>query len=190
MESGSESDAPEELTAGEGIKQHEEVKKAQRENLLMVAKKNKERRRQWAQKKTAAKSSKKKEEKKEETGEDNGEDELEAEDDDAPVIPGMLPKDIIDRLAAREKQTFSSDSEEEMVNKEAATKVKKNKKRRQANGPETIVLNEIPPPKCLDNSKEFLKKRRMQVARSDSILRNASHSLRLLSSKGGLLGKD
>ncbi|KAF3334267.1 hypothetical protein FCM35_KLT20871 [Carex littledalei] len=186
MESGSDSDAPEELTAGEGIRQHEEIRKAQRDNVMRVAKEGKERRRQWAQKRTVAKPEKKRDEEISSTV--TGDDHLEQEPEEKRVVPGMLPKDIVDILAAREKQTFSSDSEEDIVDNKGAKK-KKNKKRRENNGPETVVLSDIPPPQCLKNSIDFLKRRKMRTPRSTSILKNADHALCLLSSKGGLLGK-
>ncbi|KAF3329545.1 hypothetical protein FCM35_KLT04876 [Carex littledalei] len=187
MESGSDSDAPEELTAGEGIRQHEEIRKTQRDNVMRAAKEGKERRRQWAQKRTVAKSEKKRDEAISNT--ETGDDHLEQEPEEKRVVPGMLPKDIVDILAAREKQTFSSDSEEEVVDKKGAAKKKMNKKRRESNGPETVVLSDMPPPQCLKNSIDFLKRRKMQTPRSNSILKNADRALCLLSSKGGLLGK-
>lgn len=55
--------------------------------------------------------------------------------------------------------------------------------------PEAILLNNIPPPHCLESSLEFLKKRKMQVSRSSAILKNADQALRLISSKGNLLSK-
>ncbi|CAL9061910.1 unnamed protein product [Musa banksii] len=171
MDDGGDSDAPEELTAAEGIKQDEEIRKVQRENVMRVAHENKERRRQWAQRKTQPKQKK-----------EGVEAEETEQPDEAPSIPGMLPSNIVAVLAAREKLTFSSDSEEEIV-KQKNTKRKKKKK---ASGPETILLKDIPPPQCLENSLEFLKRRKMQVPRSSSILKNADQALRLLSSKGSL----
>ncbi|XP_065017084.1 uncharacterized protein LOC135679056 isoform X1 [Musa acuminata AAA Group] len=165
MHDGGDSDAPEELTAAE----------VQLWQILpcpfsWVAHENKERRRLWAQRKTQPKQKK------------GVEAEETEQPDDAPSIPGMLPSNIVAVLAAREKLTFSSDSEEEIV-KQKNTKRKKKKK---ALGPETILLKDIPPPQCLENSLEFLKRRKMQVPRSSSILKNADQALRLLSSKGSL----
>ncbi|URD75751.1 hypothetical protein MUK42_24230 [Musa troglodytarum] len=165
MEDGGDSDAPEELTAAEGIKQDEEIRKVQIENVM------RERRRQWALRKTQPKQ-KKEGVKAEET----------EQPDEAPSIPGMLPSNIVAVLATREKLTFSSDSEEEIVKR----KNTKRKKKKKASGPETILLKDIPPPQCLENSLEFLKRRKMQVPRSSSILKNADQALRLLSSKGSL----
>ncbi|WOL13550.1 hypothetical protein Cni_G22320 [Canna indica] len=174
MEDSSDSDAPEELTAAEGIRQDEEIRKVQRENVMRVAHENKERRRQWAQRKTQPKSKKN--------------DVLEVEEtekpDEMPNISGMLPSNIVDILAAREKQTFSSDSEEETVNQKP-----KKRKKKQKFGPEMVILKDIPPPQCLENSLEFLKRRKMQISRSSSVLKNADQALRLISSKGSLLSK-
>ncbi|KAM0028387.1 hypothetical protein Hdeb2414_s0019g00551041 [Helianthus debilis subsp. tardiflorus] len=49
---------------------------------------------------------------------------------------------------------------------------------------EPVILKEIPPPPCLHNSLEFLKKRKMQVPRSSAILDNSNQALRFLSSSG------
>ncbi|XP_072993837.1 uncharacterized protein [Typha latifolia] len=175
MESGSDSDAPEELTAFESIKQDEEIRKVQKEHAIRVAQEGKERRRQWAQRRTQVKSDKQEPEVKE----------AEQQQDEC-VIPGMLPSNIVDLLAAREKQTFSSDSEEEIINQNQ--KPAKKKKQR-TSGPETVVLKDIPPAHCLQNSLEFLKKRKMQVSRSSSVLKNSNQAFRLLSSRGSLLSK-
>ncbi|KAK1261250.1 hypothetical protein QJS04_geneDACA002204 [Acorus gramineus] len=51
---------------------------------------------------------------------------------------------------------------------------------------EAVILKDIPPPQCLQNSKDFLMKRKMQVSRSPSTLNNANQALRLVSSCGGL----
>ncbi|XP_010906577.1 uncharacterized protein [Elaeis guineensis] len=175
MEAGSDSDAPEEITAEEGIKQDEEIQKVRRENIRRVAREGKERRRQWAQRKAQPKSSK------EHTAEIK---EMEQQQE-APYIPGMLPSNIVEALAAREKQTFSSDSEEEIINHKPTTRKKKQK----SSGPETVILKDIPPAQCLENSMGFLKRRKMQVSRSTSILKNANQALRLLSSQGSLFSK-
>lgn len=66
-----------------------------------VAKEGKERRRKWAQKRTAAKSEKKRDEAI--SNKETGDDDLEQEPEEKRVVPGMLPKDIVDILAAREK---------------------------------------------------------------------------------------
>lgn len=66
-----------------------------------AAKEGKERRRQWAQKRTVAKSEKKRDEAI--SNSETGDDLLEQEPEEKRVVPGMLPKDIVDILAAREK---------------------------------------------------------------------------------------
>lgn len=55
--------------------------------------------------------------------------------------------------------------------------------------PETVILKEMPPAQCLQNSMEFLKRRKMQVSRSTSVLKNANQALRLLSSQGSLFSR-
>ncbi|KAJ4748104.1 hypothetical protein LUZ62_050181 [Rhynchospora pubera] len=188
MESQSDSDAPEELTVGEGIRQHEEIRKAQRDHVVRVAKEGKERRRQRAQTRALAKSEKEKNEAKRKKI--SGDDQLEQErEEENRVVPGMLPKDIVDILAAREKQTFASDSEEEIDDQKGAAQKKKNKKRHENKGPETVILSDMPPPQCLTSSIDFLNRRKMSTPRSTSVLKNADRALRLLSTKGGLLSK-
>ncbi|KAJ3708102.1 hypothetical protein LUZ61_011807 [Rhynchospora tenuis] len=188
MESQSDSDAPEELTVGEGTRQHEEIRKAQRDHVARVAKEGKERRRQLAQKRALDNSEKEKNKAK--RNKKSGDDQLEQEqEDENRMVPGMLPKDIVDILAAREKQTFASDSEEEIFDQKGAVKKKNNKKKRENKGPETVVLSDMPPPQCLTTSIDFLNRRKMQTPRSTSVLKNADRALCLLSSKGGLLSK-
>ncbi|KAF5204010.1 UDP-N-acetylmuramoyl-L-alanyl-D-glutamate--2, 6-diaminopimelate ligase, partial [Thalictrum thalictroides] len=97
---------------------------------------------------------------------------------------GMLPNDIVSLLAAREKQVFSSDSEEENPKEKLAHR----KKKRRNSGPEPVILNEIPHAQCVQNALKFLKEKKMQVSRSTSVLENSSQALRLISSSG-LLGK-
>ncbi|KAF8377478.1 hypothetical protein HHK36_030857 [Tetracentron sinense] len=135
----------------------------------------KERRRQWAQRIAPRPS-----------GGDKGvQDALETESlQNATDNRGMLPSDIVNLLAAREKQVFLSDTEEEDV---AATPNPR-KKRLKSSGPETVILNDIPPAQCLHNSLEFLKKKKMQVSRSSSVLNNSKQALRLLS-RYGLVSK-
>ncbi|KAI0502576.1 hypothetical protein KFK09_017530 [Dendrobium nobile] len=137
---------------------------------LTSAQEGKERRRQWAQRKIQFKSDK----------ESVPEAKVEA-----PDIRRMLPSNIVDLLAAREKQTFTSDSEEEVVNHKPAIL----KKKKKSFGPETVLLEEIPPAQCLENSMDFLKRRKMKVSRSNSVLINAKQALRLLSTPGNLLSK-
>ncbi|KAH0458334.1 hypothetical protein IEQ34_013649 [Dendrobium chrysotoxum] len=110
-------------------------------------------------------------------------------------------------------QTFTSDSEEEAVNHKPANLKKKQKSsgyklilidlnltygsceqvmsdlQMILSRPET-VLEKIPPAQCLENSMEFLKRRKMKVSRSNSVLINAKQALRLLSTPGNLLSKD
>ncbi|XP_020679059.1 uncharacterized protein LOC110097152 isoform X2 [Dendrobium catenatum] len=143
MDSEGDLDAPEELTSAQGIKQDVQIRKIQRDNKIRVVQEGKERRRQWAQRKIQFKSDK----------ESVPEAKVEA-----PAIRGMLPSNIVDLLAAREK-------------------------------PETVLLEEIPPAQCLENSMEFLKRRKMKVSRSNSVLINAKQALRLLSTPGNLLSK-
>ncbi|KAJ9562256.1 hypothetical protein OSB04_007416 [Centaurea solstitialis] len=53
---------------------------------------------------------------------------------------------------------------------------------------EPVILKEIPSPPCLQNSLDFLKKRKMAVPRSSAVLDNSSQALRFLSASG-LLSK-
>uniref|UniRef100_A0A803KW33 Uncharacterized protein n=1 Tax=Chenopodium quinoa TaxID=63459 RepID=A0A803KW33_CHEQI len=130
-----DSDAPEEVTAQQGIEQDEEIRKALR----------------------LSKSSKQ-----------------------SQVNTGMLPDDIVNLLAAREKQVFLSDSEEEKEEK----KLKPKKKRSKQSGVETVILKELQPSLCVQKSLEFLEKRKNQVPRSAAVLTNSKQALRLLSSSG------
>ncbi|KAK1588484.1 hypothetical protein Q3G72_023817 [Acer saccharum] len=115
----------------------------------MVVREGKERRRLWAQRKTP-RSSKRGENKECERIQDVAETEPEKE---STANVRMLPSDIVDLLASREKL-------------------------------ETFTLNDMPPPQCLKNSLEFLKKRKTQVARSYVVLNNPNKALRLLSTTG------
>ncbi|KAJ6803990.1 putative PH domain-containing protein [Iris pallida] len=174
----SDSDAPEELTAVEGIQKYEEITEIQTKSAVRVARESKERRRQWGKRNTRAKPSNADALEVTETEEPEKEPtipEVPPSDDDKPTIPGMLPSNIVELLAAREKKTFSSDSEEEIVNDKPSKK-----KRQKTSGPQAVLLKEIPPAQCLQNSMEFLKRRKMQVARSSSVLKN-SKALRQLS---------
>ncbi|KAK0604484.1 hypothetical protein LWI29_016119 [Acer saccharum] len=129
----------------------------------------------------------------------------------------MLPSDIVELLASREKydascslcvwfecanscymyrtysfqiltkmssffcrQVFLSDSEDE----KAEVKCNPTKKKKKSSRLETVILNDMPPPECLKNSLEFLKKRKTQVARSYAVLNNPNKALRLLSTSG------
>ncbi|KAG0493387.1 hypothetical protein HPP92_004381 [Vanilla planifolia] len=178
MESDDDSDAPEELTAEQGVKQDEHIRKVQRENKIRVAQESKERRRQWSQRRNQPKTDK-------ESVSQNPEQEAEEDVNDNPAIPGMLPSHIINFLAEREKNTFASDSEEEVMNPKLVAR----KKKKKSYGTDTVLLKEIPPAPCLENSIEFLKRRKLSVSRSNSVLKNAHQALRLLSAPGNLLSK-
>lgn len=160
-----DSDAPEEFTNEQGIKQDENIKKIQKENKARVVREGKERRRLWAQRKTPRQSAKV----------ENGQEGLETEtDEESQVKEGMLPTNIVEMLASREKQVFLSDSEDEKA--EVKSSSRKKKKR---SGLEPVILDDIPPPQCLQNSLDFLKRRKMQVPRSFSVLKNPNQALRL-----------
>ncbi|KAE8709541.1 Extra-large G-protein 1 [Hibiscus syriacus] len=76
----------------------------------------------------------------------------------------MLPTNVVEMLASREKQVFLSDSEDEKAEADPTPgKKKKN------SGLEPVILNHIPPPQCLQSSMEFLKKRKMQVPSMETI---------------------
>ncbi|KAL6499212.1 hypothetical protein OROHE_026240 [Orobanche hederae] len=216
----SDSDAPEEFTAQQGIQLDEEIRRVQTENKTRVARERKERRRKRAQKLTPRSLPK------EESTKNEIESEMHEESQDN---KGMLPDDIVKLLAAGEKKVFTSDSEDEKDEKKPASK----KRRSKISGPRTgsasrfgkawtsknekefydmlgisydndlgskciympesrtlwleaVVLKDIPPPQCVQNSLEFLKKRKMQVSRSSAVLNNSNQALRLLS-KSGLL---
>ncbi|XP_022741686.1 uncharacterized protein LOC111293177 isoform X2 [Durio zibethinus] len=136
---GYDSDAPEEFTNEQGIKQDEEIRKIQKENNARVVREGKERRRLWAQRKTPRQSARV----------ESGQEDVEAEtDEESQAKKGMLPTNIIEMLASREKL-------------------------------EPVILKDIPPGQCLQNSSEFLKKRKMQVPRSSSVLKNSNQAFRL-----------
>ncbi|ONK70350.1 uncharacterized protein A4U43_C05F32820 [Asparagus officinalis] len=180
----SDSDAPEELTAQEGTTKDEEIRKIQRENEVRVAWEGKERRRQWAQRKAPPKLDDDVQRKEPPTSADDLDQEFtdKEEPQEGAIISGMLPSNIVDLLAACEKKTFASDSEEEIVNH----KPNKKKKKQKLSGPETVLLKEIPPAQCQQNAIEFLKRRKMRVPRSFSVLKNSKQALRLLSSRESL----
>ncbi|XP_042507196.1 U1 small nuclear ribonucleoprotein 70 kDa [Macadamia integrifolia] len=171
-----DSDAPEEFTSEQGMKQDEEIQILQKRNKARVAREGKERRKRWAERK------------KRQPSEGHGSVGHEKEPDqheEGQDIPGMLPNDIVNLIAAREKKVFLSDSEEE----KAEEKPNPKKKRHQSSGPEPVILKDIPPAQCLQNSLDFLKQRKMQVSRSSSVLNNPDQALRLLSTCG-LLNKN
>lgn len=171
----SDSDAPEELSTLQGIQKDEEIRKAERENKARVVREGKERRRQWAQKLTPRPTQN------DESIEDTKEPENTQESKDN---RGMLPDEIVKILAAREKKVFSSDSEEEHEKKPTSKR-----KRSKSSGSGPVILKDLPPPPCLENSLEFLRKRKMQVSRSSAVLNNSSQALRLLSTSGLLRNK-
>ncbi|EEF40061.1 uncharacterized protein LOC8260573 [Ricinus communis] len=171
----SDSDAPEEFTSEQAIKQDEVIRKVQKENKARVAREGKERRRQWAQRKTPRPSK----------GDDNVQNVKETETEKELLDTAeMLPNDIVQLLAAREKKIFLSDSEDEKVEAELPPRKKKLK----SSGMETVILKDMSPPQCLQNSLQFLKKKKMQVSRSSSVLNNSNQALRLISTLG-LLSK-
>ncbi|KAH9711635.1 UDP-N-acetylmuramoyl-L-alanyl-D-glutamate-2 6-diaminopimelate ligase [Citrus sinensis] len=166
-----DSDAPEELTAEQGLQQDEEIRKVQKENKARILREGKERRRLWAQRKTSRPSK---------VGEGIQDVAKIEPENESLGRAGMLPSDIVEMLAAQEKQVFFSDSEDE----KAEVKPTSRKKKKKSAGSEPVVLNDIPPPQCLNSSLEFLKKRKMQVSRSSAVLNNSNQALRLLSSSG------
>ncbi|CAD6247812.1 unnamed protein product [Miscanthus lutarioriparius] len=179
MDSGSDSDgAPEELTAVQGVEKHEEISKVEKDSAIRATREGKERRKRWAQRRASSKPDKKAP--KEVEDEDTKQSE---ENEETNTMPGMLPTSVIEILAAREKQTFASDSEEENVKQ----KVQKRKKRMKTDGPETILLKDVRSTQHVKNALDFLEQRRNRVPRSNAVLKNASKALRLLSSKGNFL---
>ncbi|KAL5557189.1 hypothetical protein UlMin_039425 [Ulmus minor] len=168
--------APEEFTAEQGLEQEKELEKIQRENKARIVRERKERRKLWAQKKTPRKRPSQEVESVQVV--------TETEDQKESVASaGMLPKDIVELLAARdrEKQVFLSDSEDEKTEEKGSSK---KKKKSRSSGVDTVVLNEIPSAQCVQNSLDFLKKRKMQVSRSSAVLKNSNQALRLLSTSG------
>ncbi|KAI3895357.1 hypothetical protein MKW92_027795 [Papaver armeniacum] len=171
-----DSDAPEEVSVQQGLKQVEELQKAERESKTRIAQEGKERRRRWAQRKTPRKSK--------DDGAVNELTETEPEQEDEHNL-GTLPADIVNLLVDREKQVFLSDSEEEKINENS----KRRKRKAKTFGPNMVILKDISSAQCLQNSLDFLKKRKMQVKRSSSVLKNSSQALRLISTSG-LLSKE
>ncbi|KAF8691319.1 hypothetical protein HU200_040446 [Digitaria exilis] len=143
-----------------------------------VTQEGKERRKRWAKRRTSSKPNKKAP--KEVEDEDTRQSE---ENEETHTMPGMLPNSVIEMLAAREKVTFSSDSEEESVKQ----KVQKRKKRTKTSGPETILLKDVRATQHVKNALDFLEQRKNRVPRSNAVLKNANKALRLLSSKGNFL---
>ncbi|XWS29352.1 hypothetical protein CRYUN_Cryun24cG0022000 [Craigia yunnanensis] len=145
-----DADAPEEFTNEQGIKQDEEIRKIQKENKARVVRERKERRRLWAQRKTPRQSARV----------ENGQDDVET-DENSQTKKGMLPTNIVEMLASREKQVFLSDSEDEKTEVMPTSR----KKKKKISGLEPVILKDTPPAQCLQNSLEFLKKRKMLVPR-------------------------
>ncbi|KAL9378432.1 hypothetical protein Peur_029767 [Populus x canadensis] len=173
----SESDAPEEFTAEQGIQQDEEIRRVQKESKARVVREAKEKRRRLAQRKTAQPP--KVNESVQDVVEAKTETETETEKESL-GSGGMLPSDIVQLLAAREKKVFLSDSEDENAEEKWLPK----KKKRRSSGKETVILKEMAPPQCIQNSLEFLKKKKMQLSRSSSVLNNPNQALRLISASG------
>ncbi|PPR96097.1 hypothetical protein GOBAR_AA24567 [Gossypium barbadense] len=184
-----DSDAPEEFSNQQGIKQDENIRKIQKENKASswdclenavvvcfaaicekdgdwVRREGKERRRIWAQRKTPRQSTKV----------EKVQEDVETEtDEESQAKKGMLPTNIVEMLASREKQVFLSDSEDEKAEVNPIPRKKKKKN----SGVEPVILNDMPAPQCLQSSLEFLKKRKMQVPRSSLVLKNSNQVLRL-----------
>lgn len=173
----SESDAPEEFTAEQGIQQDEEIRRVQKESKARVVREAKEKRRRLAQRKTAQPP--KVNESVRDVVEAKTETETETEKESL-GSGGMLASDIVQLLAAREKKVFLSDSEDENAEEKRLPK----KKKRRSLGKETVILKEMAPPQCIQNSLEFLKKKKMQLSRSSSVLNNPNQALRLISTSG------
>jgi len=178
MDSGSDSEgAPEELTAVQGVEKHEEISKVVKDSVIRVTREGKERRKRWAKRRTSSKPDKQAPQEIEDQYAHQSE-----ENEETQTMPAMLPSNVIEMLAAREKQTFPSDSEEENVQK-----VQKKKKRMKTSGPETILLKDVRSTQHMKNALEFLEQRKNKVPRSNAVLKNANKALRLLSSKGNFL---
>ncbi|GAB4847047.1 hypothetical protein Ancab_026059 [Ancistrocladus abbreviatus] len=169
-----DSDAPEEFTTEQGIKQDEEIRKVQRENKARVIREGKERRKKWAERLTPRPQPQSSDEVKK--------NELETEARrESQINDGMLPEDIVNLLAAREKQVFLSDSDgEEKMEK----KTKPKRGRPKKSGVNPIILKDIAPAHCVENSLEFLKKRKLQVPRSSAVLNNSNQAFRFLTTSG------
>ncbi|WVZ77587.1 hypothetical protein U9M48_025440 [Paspalum notatum var. saurae] len=179
MDSGSDSDsAPEELTAVQGVEKHEEISKVEKDSAIRITQEGKERRKRWAQRRTSSKPDKQAQKKVKDKDTKQSE-----ENEETHTMPGMLPSSVIEMLAAREKQTFSSDSEEENVKQ----KVQKRKKRTKTSGPEIVLLKDARATQHVKSALDFLEQRKNRVPRSNAVLKNANKALRLLSSKGNFL---
>ncbi|GAB4847052.1 hypothetical protein Ancab_026064 [Ancistrocladus abbreviatus] len=165
-----DSDAPEEFTTEQaplslsthrfflfhtGIKQDEEIRKVQRENKATVIREGKERRKKWAERLTPRPQPQP------QSSDEVKKHEIETEARrESQINDGMLPEDIVNLLAAREKQVFLSDSDEE---EKMEKKTKPKRVRPKKSGVNPIILEDIAPAHCVENSLEFLKKRKLQV---------------------------
>ncbi|XP_028768357.1 uncharacterized protein LOC114725966 [Neltuma alba] len=174
-----ENDAPEEFTADQGAQQEEEIRKIQKESKVRVGREKKERRRKLAQRLTPDRPKKGKD------SQDVSETETEqASTEDA----GFLPDSIVQMIAAREKQVLLSGSDDE-DKVEPTSRKKKSTKTRLDDEDGPVILDDIGPPPCLQKSLEFLKRRKMEVPRSSSVLNNSNRALRLLTGSG-VLGRN
>ncbi|RDX68723.1 hypothetical protein CR513_52256 [Mucuna pruriens] len=172
-----DSDAPEEFTTEQGIRQDEEIQRIQRENKARVVREGKERRRRWAQKLTPRPSK---------AGEKSQDVEGSEPLQESNTAAGFLPDSIVQMLAAREKLVFVSDANEK---KGEIKRITSRKRKSKKSGLEPVILSEIGPPQCVHSALEFLKERKMSVKRSSSVLNNSNQALRLLSSSGVLRRK-
>ncbi|GAB4847079.1 hypothetical protein Ancab_026088 [Ancistrocladus abbreviatus] len=168
----------------QGIKQDEEIRKVQRENKARVIREGKEQRKKWAERLTPRPRPLP------QPSDEVTKNEIETEARrESQINDGMLPEGIVNLLAAREKQVFLSDSdEEEKMEKKPKPKKKRPKKSGfeplyivilqmiadiviapyisdslMNNRVDPIILKEIAPAYCVQNSLEFLKKRKLQV---------------------------
>ncbi|XP_010548394.1 PREDICTED: uncharacterized protein LOC104819832 [Tarenaya hassleriana] len=174
-----DSDAPEEFTQEQTIAKHDEISKAQKDSKARVIREKKEKRKQQQAQRATQQSSVRNEH-----VEDVEELEENPEAERSRANQGFLPKHVVEKLAAREKldQSPPSDSEDdEDEEAKSLTSGKRKSKKRKSAGAGAFLLGDIPPPECLKNSLEFLKKRKMQVARSSSVLNNSNQALRLVS---------
>ncbi|GAB4847075.1 hypothetical protein Ancab_026085 [Ancistrocladus abbreviatus] len=149
-----DSNAPEEFTTEQGIKQDEEIRKVQRENKARVIREGKELRKKWAERLAPRPRPQP------QSSDEVKKNELETEARrESQINDGMLPEDIVNLLAAREKQVFLSDSDgEEKMEK----KTKPKRERPKKSGVNPIILKDIAPAHRVENSLEFLKKRKLQ----------------------------
>ncbi|BAU00161.1 hypothetical protein VIGAN_10172800 [Vigna angularis var. angularis] len=204
-----DSDAPEEFTTEQGLRQDEEIQRVQRENKSRVVREAKERRRKWAQNITPRPSK-------------AGKNSQIVIDSEPPqklkAADGFLPEDIVQMLAARENHvSFSDTKEEKDETKSTISRKRKSRKsglefsfffiafisvtmhscyilsciycvRTVTCSLKPVILSKIGPPQCSNSALEFLKERKMSVRRSSSVLNNSKRALRLLS-RSGVLGR-